>query len=135
MKIKTGFILLLALFAASCSLFNSHSIHSRIVGKWEWLRSVGGFAGWTITPDSEGSSKYYITFRSDRRYTMVRADTVVRSGTYSIKNNGGKAMITYGSVKNSPFNTNQYIDFRTDDTLILTDDCADCYISTYKRVR
>ena len=126
--VSTAFLLSLA----SCSIFGSNLNHSDIVGNWKWIKSTGGFAGHTITPDSTGYSQEQLRFSTDHKFLFFRADTLVTSGQYSLSNQRGNIIINYNAAT-GPDLHDQWIEFNNNDTLILKDRCADCYTSTYRR--
>jgi hypothetical protein len=57
-----------------------------IVGKWRWVKSVGGFAGQTITPQK---AKYNLReeFNADSTFKTYKNDSVTVQGKYSIIKN------------------------------------------------
>mgnify|MGYP005847180983 CR=1 FL=1 len=130
-QLKLIFFLLFGLFFSACSIVSSDSNSSQIVGQWEWFRSAGGFIGEIITTDSAGVSTRHITFKSNFKFSFFRADTVVVSGKYSISKKNGETVISYDTEKKFFFD--QRVRFKGNDTLILADECADCYINYYKR--
>ncbi|MGD8427873.1 MAG: hypothetical protein PVH63_09585 [Balneolaceae bacterium] len=134
MKLKRISFILLAMIFNSCSIFVGGSSPSKIVGRWEWIRSSGGFGGKTITPDSTGVPNRYFNFNSDYTFLSYQADTLVQKGRYSLKEKDGDVIISY-YTEDDNFSPNQKATFQGKDTLILSDECFDCYISTYIRAR
>ncbi len=132
MKLNTTILLTFLLSLISCSMLGNDSNKSTIVGEWEWLKSTGGFAGHTITPDSTGYSEQQLHFGPDSEFLFFRADTMVTSGQYSLSKESEKIMIKY-STGDGPHLPDQWVEFNNNDTLVLRDRCADCYTSTYKR--
>lgn len=125
----------------ACSVVGSNRVHSRLVGKWQWIRTTGGFVGMVITPDSVGYESYTV-FEPDHTYSVFRADTLVKKGKYRSGKEDGEKTISYEDIQYFPprpnktsFSPRQWIKFRGSDTLVLMDQCYDCYISTYVRVR
>ncbi|MDZ7660180.1 hypothetical protein [Fodinibius sp.] len=132
MKLNIIMLLAFLLTVTSCSIVGSDSNKSTIVGEWEWIKSTGGFAGHTITPDSPGYSKQQLHFGRDDEFSFFRADTLVTSGQYSLSKESDKIMIEY-NTGNSPHIPDQWVELNKNDILVLNDRCADCYTSTYKR--
>lgn len=130
-QLKLIFFFLLAVILSACSILGSNSNSSQIVGEWEWFRSTGGFTGETVTPDSAGASSQRIIFQSNLNFSYFHADTLVASGKYSINEKEGVTIISYDTDKNYFFD--QRVQFEGSDTLILADECADCYINYYNR--
>lgn len=126
---------------AACSMYGDDDALYQLIGKWQWVRSAGGFAGRVITPDSVGHGSYTV-FRIDRTFSVFVADTLVKTGQFHLKNEDGKTTISYSDITyfpprnhNYPFLLEQWVRFRGKDTLILRDRCADCYTTTFVRVR
>jgi hypothetical protein len=106
-------------------------MQSTLAGEWEWLKSTGGFGGLTVTPDSARYSSREIHFSVDDEFSFYRADTLVLAGQYSLTRESGKTIVKYSTGDVPPL-TDQWVERIKNDTLILTDRCADCYTSTYK---
>lgn len=99
----------------------------QILGKWEWVKSEGGFGGWTITPESEGYTEYLeidnTTYRKyvndslvfQSKYTY-RSDTLYGIPEYIDFENGGAFGVNVSK------NTLQFEEF-----------CDDCYVHYYKK--
>ncbi|MEM1220474.1 MAG: hypothetical protein AAGH79_16245 [Bacteroidota bacterium] len=100
-----------------------------MIGEWEWLSSIGGFAPVLRNPDTEGyeclweiTERHVIEYRDGEEFSKER---------YSISTETRKdGVLEYWlSVKN---------DFRytweiRNDSLILYDACVDCSTHYYKR--
>lgn len=129
LKLISFFIFIVIL--SGCSIMGSDSNSSQIVGEWEWVRSTGGITGKTVTPDSANVSNQHITFQSNFRFSYYQADTLVASGKYSLNDKKGATIVSYNTDKKYFFD--QRVQFVGKDTLILTDECTDCYINYYSR--
>jgi hypothetical protein len=101
-------------------------------GKWNWLKSVGGIGGWTLTPppivrveyERSGLFSYYRndTLVATTRFVIRREKTFLSSDTCDV--------IHYqDSLRFVPQAFKVGID-----TLKLTDLCVDCYGHAYKRI-
>lgn len=132
MKLNAIMLLTFLLSLTSCSILGSNSGESDIIGEWEWIKSTGGFAGHTVTPDSTGFSEQQLLFSINNKFSFYRADTMVASGRYSLSKQSGSIMIKYNTAR-GPHLPDQWIDRNQKDTLVLRDRCADCYTSIYKR--
>jgi len=64
-----SFLLIVAILN-SCSILDSDSNSSQVLGKWEWLLSTGGFAGETITPDSTDVPDLQLFFNPILRFSF-----------------------------------------------------------------
>lgn len=104
-----------------------------IFGRWEWIRSVGGLAGLTRTPASEGyqmdveitPAGKFRTFRNgellnESEYTIKKGNSIVLNAETEILDLGENAMKYSFTVVNY-------------DTLYLNEECVDCFSHVYKR--
>lgn len=133
MKLKATVLFALAIILASCSIVDQESDQSGLTGQWEWIRSSGGFGGEVITPDSPGEAARQLFIQSDNTFTYLRADTVVRTGKYSLRLKKDEVFISY-QTQNDAFSIDQKVKlFGNGDTLVLTDECFDCYTNMYVR--
>jgi hypothetical protein len=107
------------------------SVYS-LYGKWNWLMSVGGIAGWTLTPPPIVRAEY------DRSglFSYYSNDTLIATTTFIVRRER-----TFMSLDSS--DVIHYRDslrfvpqaFQIDnDTLKLTDLCIDCYGHAYRRI-
>lgn len=57
-----------------------------IIGKWRWVKSVGGIAGLTITPQTSG---YTLTheFKADSTIKILKNDSLITDTRFSITRN------------------------------------------------
>ncbi len=103
-----------------------------IYGKWNWLKSVGGITGHTLTPPPI----VRIEYERSGLFSYYRNDTLVSTTTFIIR-----CEPTFLSADSS--DVIHYQDslrfvpqaFRIDnDTLKLTDLCIDCYGHAYRRI-
>jgi len=134
MKFRILTFLSIALLFMSCSILSSNSHSPQIVGQWEWVRSSGGIMGETKTPDSTGVPERHLNFNVDQSFSFYRADTLVQKGRFSLNEKGEDLIISYHTADNHFF-MDQRLTFQGNDTLILADECYDCYINMYVRAR
>lgn len=66
--------------------------HSQLIGSWQWVSSVGGIAGHTITPETEGYSLTMMLTETDV-YQLCRRDSLTVSGAYSYIHDEGLLII------------------------------------------
>jgi hypothetical protein len=105
-----------------------------IVGKWRWVKSVGGIAGSTVTPQSAG---YNLSeeFKADSTFKRFKNDSLIAQGKFSIVRN-----YKYSSSENidvlktgTPINEAFII---RNDTLFLNDVfISDGFSNTYVRIK
>jgi hypothetical protein len=105
-----------------------------LIGKWSWLYSSGGFAGTTVTPQSTGEIKM-IEFDRDNNYRLYINDILIKETKYKVEK--GKTITSQDSVPilQNTFGFRQSISFKTSDTLILFDECYDCFEHRFQRVK
>lgn len=104
-----------------------------LVGTWNWIESVGGIGGWRWTPQSEGYTKK-IKFTLPNVVQEFRNNEMIFEGMYRVEKK------SYGENKAVdvliiPSRIEQMIFYKSADTLILSEYCADCWQKTYVRVR
>jgi len=134
------FIGLLILAAGSCSKDepedNSFYVDTpeALIGSWNWLYSAGGFAGTLSTPQSTGETKR-IEFDSDNNLSLFVNGELINEQKFKIEK--GKSITSQDSVLllTNAFGIRQSITFRTADTLILFDECYDCYEHHFNRIK
>ena len=83
------FVLMVAVLAlCSVSSCNKEKLSpsTSIVGKWRWVKSVGGIGGFTLTPKSEGISLRE-EFYADSTFKTFRNDSITMQGKFSIVRN------------------------------------------------
>lgn len=128
----TAIIFLLVL--SSCSVVSPDNRTVDLAGEWEWIYSSGTIGGIVITPDSAGQSDRLRTYhRSVGQFFEFRNDTLAWTGRYETESVKEDIRIRY-DVPGIDL-MEQRIFFRGPDTLILMDECSDCFISTWIRNR
>jgi len=102
-----------------------------LIGEWEWVRSVGGIAGNTITPESAGYTKM-TQFLRDSTYHEYRNGSLFLSARYRLyqKSLGN---VHADVLQIDDFEPTQIVTV-TDSTLELMDECIDCYLHSYRRL-
>jgi hypothetical protein len=121
--------LVVAIF--SCSIISDVSAVLPIDGEWRWHKSVGGFTGEVVTPDSAGVPDRRIVFTLNNSFIFYRADTLYRFGHYSLSKRDDLFFISFQAAE--AFLVDQQIQFEGPDTLVLIDECTDCYTHWYVR--
>src|SRR5699024_5225818 len=105
-----------------------------IVGNWQLYRSSGGFGGIVLTPDSAEFKETHLHFKPDHRFSISLKDSIIEKGKYDLTRKNGELFVKYKNTGNKFF-SNDYASFESNDTLILQDECFDCYINFYKRIK
>ena len=120
--------LILIFTLSGCSLLETDS--DDLNGKWEWVHSYGGFAGQTLTPETEGYRQQLI-FYGGRYYILARDGETIRKGLY----NYTKPEIAGQKRPAIEFESDNWETFYeiSNDTLFLSPNCRDCFFNTYAR--
>lgn len=126
---KPRIVMFLFLLFTGCSLVPGHTKND-LLGSWDWVSSVGGFAGWTLTPESEGYHQT-LTFYDNQFYVVTRDGEPIEQGMYNTKlvewDESRKLIIKFESALDGA------IVHLSGDTLQLADMCYDCYYHLYIR--
>lgn len=129
MNLSLSFILISVL--AGCKKEDDCYKAIGINGEWIWVESVGGFGGWTLTPESEKMTKklviddfFYKEFVNDSlvletKYELGISDEPLlgtEEKTFIKFDSGGEQAIIIGDTE-----------------LEFIDQCFDCFSHRYKR--
>ena len=105
-----------------------------LYGSWNWVESVGGFAGRKITPETEGHTLRY-TFLLYGEFEEHHDGKPFAKSRYTVKRQVlGRDTVDVLTLDHSPSMLN-ILRFAGNDTLTLTEYCADCYNHTFVRVK
>lgn len=96
---------------------------SPLAGSWQWLYSSGGFAGNTIIPETSGSERI-IKFGPGKLYMEITDSKLIRFSEYKIQN--GRFTLDDSEIK-------YRYSIISRDTLVISEDCIDCYTHKYVR--
>jgi len=134
LKMLTLIFLGILIFSFSCGKEKTltQPEETLLYGRWNWVESVGGFAGLRLTPETEGYSQTLV-FEYPNRFKLFRNNQLKSSGQYKIRIKDSLKEIHYIDGENAPFISDQWIRFNGADTLILIDQCDDCYTHTFVR--
>ena len=135
-KYWTIAIMLIWVFFSGCrkDISSSPNPESKeIFGTWVWVQSSGGFTGHTINPSTVGYSGT-VEFNKNGIYKTYKDGNQKEEGKYSLIE--GKSIYTTTTahlIKYEDDITYQSINLERKDTLILSDECYDCYRHVYIR--
>jgi hypothetical protein len=118
--------------AVSCK--KESTIHpAGINGKWRWVKSVGGIAGSTLTPQSTGNN-FRDEFYADSTFKRFENDSLISQGRFSIiKNFNYTPSYKIDVLKIGSSNSGIII---RNDTLYMTDlFISDGFDNTYVRMK
>jgi hypothetical protein len=138
MKVTLVLLVLSSVILASCE--KEEDLYAlnptlTIVGNWEWQSSCGGFAGTCYTPASTDSYST-IEFTADSVVNVYLYDSLTLQSKFSIVHEvstitgDSAALLVYEDVSFKKLFT-----IKADGSLLLVDECADCFSSEYKRLR
>ncbi len=124
-SILSIFVVVVAI--ASCD--EDCTVPTTVIGEWTWVKSVGGFAGHTITPESEGYTKQLVI--DDHFYTEYIDDSIDFNTQYDLR-------VQQDSVFETPyviwFDLGGMVAYKYEgDQLEIIEVCADCYSHFYSR--
>lgn len=132
-KLAISFIAIFLLIS-SCSdkvLLETNTI----MGRWNWISSLGGIAGATYTPESTGKN-IVLEFTPDSVYRQYLNDSLtIETGFHIITS---VSIYDHDSTKFITFDTvmmRRSVVFDTPNDLILRDEMYDGFSSYYQRVK
>lgn len=129
-----GVLCVMVCLGMACSEAPISSSKVSLVGEWSWVESCGGFAGDCRTPAKLGHSRSLV-FMPGAVYVRYEDGQLKEKGSYkrttSYDNILGKTM---DAVELSGLPWPMLIGSLTNDSLVLIDDCIDCFSSRYARV-
>lgn len=140
MKSKIFIIVLLSVIIVSCTkdkTVNNKSyidVPTTLIGSWNWLYSSGGFAGVTYTPETTGEVRK-IEFDADNNFKYYVNDILKSEHTFHIEKSKSITGQDSALIITNLLWSRQSITFRTSDTLILLDECYDCFGHCYIRIK
>ncbi len=143
MKKLPFFLFALVILSYSCKKKDAgtDSFKQQLIGDWDWVNSVGGIDGSTRTPVTDGRSKF-IRFDSAGKCHSFIDGVETEAMNFTIKPGSDKKdgeesrIITFSKKDEAPNDKqgySQHVMFRGKDTLILQDDCDDCFTNLYVR--
>ena len=128
-------ILIVSIIVSSCSIKNASpgykASEENLIGKWKLVRASGGIAG-TITEYGENDDRIVIEFREDEFISSKNGEEKERIKYHislgeSIRSTEEVPLIIYETGKKQSFDFDE-------GSLILWDECYDCYQYNYMRL-
>lgn len=140
---KLGFIFILAILV-SCKthLHVPDNDEQKLQGKWRWIETSGGFAGQVSTPATE-NYKMSIEFLSNGILKEYKNGEFINKCNYTVEK-GKSIYVADGEVllinyieKNADVQqrVRDYFEIKGKDTLILKNECYDCFTKLFVRER
>jgi len=128
--IRSKYIILTLFILVVTGCDQKISPDSNLVGTWTWISSSGGFAGSIETPMSSGED-IRIEFTKSRFKKYVNG-VLTEDLRYSIRLD--ESIFSTEKMEIIKFSNGWKQSYSTmSDTLLLNDECFDCYQSVYKR--
>ena len=128
MKILTT-LSIIVLFSVMTSCDEDCSTPETVIGEWTWVKSYGGLAGHTITPESEGYTKHLVI--EDHFYKEYINDSLVHSTQYDLRYDPDSL---FGTPYLIWFDTGGTFTYNHEgDKLEIYEGCPDCYDHFYTR--
>lgn len=109
-------------------------IPGTMIGNWNWLSTSGGIAISLYTPENTGEIRR-VEFDNKNNFRYYVNDILKSDHTFKIEKSksitgNDSALIAYNLLS-----SRQSIMFRGPDTLILFDECYDCYEHYFIRIK
>lgn len=132
-------ICFIPLFVGTYFLHAQKTLQKKLKGKWEWVETSGGFAGEISTPKTENytvqiefsKNGLFKSFKNNVSDLKMKYKVSLGKSVYTIEN---VYLINYKSCKGPIVNRmNDSFEFKGNDTLILKEECMDCYSRVYVR--
>ena len=128
-------------FYESINGFKEETLSPESMGEWRWVSSSGGFAGITLFNDT--TSKNILTINANKTYKWCKSDTCTTGKWFLGSRQSSNPRYTdtllffqQPKVKtNFPFTFDLHKPIRIADTLILLDNCNDCFAHKLIKVK
>lgn len=128
---RISVLILIGLAVLGCSKDDGEIVES-IVGEWNWVKSTGGIADITYTPQTTGENReLVISSDSLKHYTNGELVSKIK---YKIEMVHIDDEVLKMIVPEPEEVIRQFFVLEQN-RLFLIDDCADCFISEYKRMK
>jgi hypothetical protein len=122
---KKRLLFLISLCITACFYNSTEPLsNNSIIGEWQWIKSVGSIAGGIYTPQSEGYTQTLV-FKENGHVLHYRDSILITNSAYSYS--GDTLYIDTNGFA-------QFISIK-DDKMVISDACADCFVSDYQRVQ
>lgn len=129
----------ISVFTLSCEQSTSTQTDSeQLHGSWQWVKTSGGFTGTggpNNTPETAGYTLITI-FKPEGIAQFFRNDKLINQSKYSIiKDTSYSQVINLLHLTGNENYLDQRIDFRGNDSLILSDNVIDGFYVFYVRIK
>ena len=122
-------------FSITCSSDTTGRVPTALYGSWNWVKSVGGIAGMTITPASAGYTRK-VVYNPNMTFESYKNDSLENIYPFSVYYITESTLDSFPVVHydSLPAYQDQSIYSITNDTLVSLDRCVDCFSHTYVRM-
>jgi len=117
----------------------SQASPKQLIGKWTWIETSGGFAGEITSPQTE-KCEVQIEFTKNKMFSEWKDKQTIYCQKYFVKigksifSEKAQPIITYVSKPGAKINLIlDAFEFKGKDTLILKNECHDCYTRVFVR--
>lgn len=136
---KFIFIIVIFILTNSCkkNIIVPKDDFNKLFGTWQLTQTVGAISGDTINYEPKdyiiiveyNKNGIYKKYKDDKRLTKKN----FKFEEDALSSAHGNYIISYSKKFSKKMQISQWFKFVGNDTLILTDNCDDCFISTYVR--
>jgi hypothetical protein len=121
-------------FTVTCPNDSSSNVPQALYGSWNWVKSEGGIARVTITPASAGYTRK-VVYNPNLTYEWYKNDSLEAMSVFSVYYVTEAPLDTFPVIHydSLPEYQDKMIYSLTNDTLVLSDRCIDCFTHTYIR--
>lgn len=137
---KFTLLLIFAVLISCSNDDNDISSKNNLKGKWNWILTSGGFGGGGQTPETT-KQKRVIQFSDNTLKTYING-ILSQTQKFTIQTKqsplGGERKVIVTDKSDASTNQSYIMDQSfeiIDKKLYLRDECADCYISEYERIK
>lgn len=127
---KILFLIIIAILGLNCSRDNDDGkINSAIIGQWNWVKSTGGFAGGTYTPESTAENRMLIISSDSIKY-FTNGDLLSKiKYTIELRDVNGES---HEMIVPEFLGITQFFELN-ENKLTLIDYCNDCFVNEYMK--
>ncbi len=121
---------------SSCNKTEDPGPSAQIVGKWRWVKSVGGIGGFTLTPATEGFTQTQV-FGADSSFKFYKNDSLKLQNTFTVTRNYKQGAETVDVLKINSNDSYKSAFTIRNDTLYTSDYLfiSDGFSTVYVRVK
>ena len=124
-------VLVLLLTMTGCKKLPDPELE-KLFGTWDWIQTSGGFGGGAYTPASAGYNQT-IEFKKSRICKLYKDGELQLKRRFKLKEGESIYSSETAYIIEYRKNWEESIEFWGHDTLVLKDECYDCYMSVYVR--